>query len=75
MFRVGRVADEDLKAIHPAPNPDAAAALDLLEDNWGDRYPAMIRVWRNAWTEFVPFLDYVRCRDREDAGSTNAMNP
>ena len=25
---------------------------------WGDRYPAIIRLWDNAWAEFVPFLDY-----------------
>lgn len=24
---------------------------------WGVRYPAMIRLRRNAWAEFVPFLD------------------
>lgn len=49
----------DLKAIYTAPTPEAAgAALDVLEDNWGAKYPAMIRLWRNAWTEFVPFLDY-----------------
>ena len=22
------------------------------------KYRAMIRLWRNAWTEFIPFLDY-----------------
>ncbi len=24
----------------------------------GATYPAIIRLWRGAWTEFVPFLDY-----------------
>lgn len=24
----------------------------------GKKYGAMIRLWRNAWEEFVPFLDY-----------------
>ena len=31
--------------------------LDGLEEKWGTRYPAMIRLWRNAWAEFIPFLD------------------
>ena len=22
------------------------------------KYPAIIRLWENAWSEFVPFLDY-----------------
>src|SRR4051812_32788389 len=49
----------DIKPIYTAPNPDAAlAALDELEEKWGKKYGAMIRLWRNAWDEFVPFLDY-----------------
>jgi putative transposase len=24
----------------------------------GQRYPAIIRLWSNAWEEFIPFLDY-----------------
>lgn len=49
----------DIKKIYTAPNPDAAlAALDDLEDKWGKQYRAMIRLWRNAWNEFIPFLDY-----------------
>jgi putative transposase len=49
----------DIKPIYTAPNADAAlAALDELEEKWGAKYRAMIRLWRNAWTEFIPFLDY-----------------
>jgi putative transposase len=49
----------DIKPIYTAANADAAlAALDDLEEKWGTQYRAMIRLWRNAWTEFVPFLDY-----------------
>jgi putative transposase len=25
---------------------------------WGAQYPAITRLWENAWSEFVPFLDY-----------------
>jgi putative transposase len=49
----------DIKPIYTAPTAAAAAAaLDELEDKWGDKYAAMIRLWRNAWNEFIPFLDY-----------------
>src|SRR4051812_4694873 len=49
----------DVKLIYAAPNePAARAGLDELTENWGARYPAMIRLWENAWTEFIPFLDY-----------------
>jgi transposase-like protein len=24
---------------------------------WGQRYPAVVRLWDNAWSEFIPFLD------------------
>jgi transposase-like protein len=49
----------DLKPIYTAPNSDAAlVALDNLEEIWGKQYGAMIRLWRNAWEEFIPFLSY-----------------
>ena len=25
---------------------------------WDVQYPAILRLWENAWSEFVPFLDY-----------------
>jgi transposase-like protein len=27
-------------------------------EEWGDKYAAMVRLWRNAWEEFTPFLVY-----------------
>lgn len=49
----------DIKPIYTAVNADAArAAFDKLADKWGGRYPAVIRLWDNAWAEFIPFLDY-----------------
>jgi len=50
----------------------AAAALDALEDKWGARCPATIRLWRNAWSEFIPFLDY-DAETRRVLYSTNAI--
>jgi putative transposase len=41
---------KDLKPIYQAINADAAAAaLEDLHTKWGGRYPAIIRLWRNAW--------------------------
>ena len=49
----------DLKPIYTAVNAAAArAAFDELAEKWGSRYPAVIRLWDNAWDEFIPFLDY-----------------
>lgn len=63
----------DLKAMYEAPNPDAATvALEELNEKWGQKYPALVRLWRNAWTEFVPFLDY-DVEIRRMICSTNAI--
>lgn len=71
-----KYADElkrDLKAIYSAPTADAAeVALDELDDKWSETYPALIRLWRKAWTEFVPFLDY-DIEIRRMICSTNAI--
>jgi transposase-like protein len=49
--------------IYTAVNAAAArSAFDDLTDKWGDHYPAVIRLWDNAWSEFIPFLDYGACR-------------
>jgi transposase-like protein len=49
----------DIKPVYTAPTPAAAAArFDEFTDTWGGRYPAVIALWRAAWEEFIPFLDY-----------------
>jgi putative transposase len=64
---------KDLRPIYTATGADAAAAaLDALDDKWGKKYPAMIRLWRNAWSEFIPFLDY-DIEIRRVICSTNAI--
>ncbi|WP_238589343.1 IS256 family transposase [Pseudonocardia sp. HH130629-09] len=63
----------DIKPIYAAPNPNAALiAMDELDEKWGRKYAAMIRLWRNAWEEFVPFLDY-DVEIRRVICSTNAI--
>jgi len=49
----------DVRPIYTAVNATAArAAFDELTERWGERYPAVVRLWDNAWAEFIPFLDY-----------------
>jgi putative transposase len=68
----GQIA-KDLRRIYTAPTEQAAKErLDELEKKWGQRYPAIIRLWRNAWAEFVPFLAY-NAEIRAVIYSTNAI--
>lgn len=63
----------DVKPIYTAVNAAAArAAFDDLADKWRGRYPAVIRLWDNAWAEFIPFLDY-DLEIRKVICSTNAI--
>jgi putative transposase len=63
----------DLKPVYTAVNAAAArAALDDLAERWGQRYPAIIRLWNNAWEQFIPFLDY-DVEIRQVICSTNAI--
>jgi putative transposase len=63
----------DVKPIYTAVNATAArSAFDDLADKWGQRYPAVIRLWDNAWAEFIPFLDY-DVEIRRVICSTNAI--
>jgi putative transposase len=49
----------DLKPIYTAADEQsAAAALEEFAAAWGDRYPAIVKVWRAHWQEFVPFLAF-----------------
>mgnify|MGYP000336023935 CR=1 FL=1 len=63
----------DVKPIYTAVNATAArTAFDELAEKWGQRYPAVIRLWDNAWDEFIPFLDY-DVEIRRVICSTNAI--
>ena len=51
----------DLKPVYTAASE--AAALDAFAEfsgTWEARYPAIVRLWENAWAEFVPFLAFDR---------------
>jgi len=49
----------DLKPVYTAPSEQAALdAFAEFAEKWEARYPAIIRLWTNAWAEFVPFLAF-----------------
>jgi putative transposase len=50
---------KDLKPIYTAATE--AAALERLAEfagKWEAKYPAVVKLWENAWAEFVPFLSF-----------------
>ncbi|MGW2189837.1 IS256 family transposase, partial [Streptomyces sp. NPDC001719] len=54
--------DKIAKALRPictAPTEDGATSqfLEFCEI-WADKYPAITKLWENAWAEFVPFLQF-----------------
>lgn len=50
---------KDLRPVYTAATEAAAKdRFGEFADKWGERYPAIVRLWENSWTEFAPFLDY-----------------
>jgi hypothetical protein len=50
---------KDLRPVCTAAGEQAAAAaLDVFAAAWGDRYPAIVKLWRAHWAEFTPFLAF-----------------
>ena len=64
---------KDLRPVYTAPT-EAAAEQRFLEFGkaWGDKYPAIVRLWTSAWAEFVPFLAF-DAEIRKVVCSTNAI--
>ena len=49
----------DLRRVYTAPSLDAATErFSEFEEKWGAKYPAVIRLWRDSWDEFIPFLSF-----------------
>jgi putative transposase len=48
-----------LKPIYTAPTAKAAEDRFLdFQEEWGVKYPAIVRLWEKSWAEFVPFLQF-----------------
>jgi len=46
-----------LRPIYTAANADQALVeLEHFDAEWGQRYPASVRAWRDAWEYVIPFL-------------------
>jgi len=49
----------DLKRVYRATNKDLAfSELDRLEEIWGEKYPIVIRSWRNNWDRLSWYFKY-----------------
>lgn len=49
----------DLKPVYAAPTEaDALAKLEALEEKWGQKYPLVIRSWRDNWTRLSTYFKY-----------------
>jgi putative transposase len=45
--------------VYTAPTVEAAEQrFAVFEADWGGKYPAIIRLWRQAWERFCPFLTF-----------------
>jgi putative transposase len=77
-FRYASKRDWAAIARNLKPVYTAASETEALErfvefgDTWGSKYPAIIRLWENAWAEFVPFLAFDR-EIRTVIATTNAL--
>jgi putative transposase len=77
-FRYASKADwyelaRDLRPVYTAATEQAASErFAELAEKWGERYPAIIKLWQSAWPEFVPFLAY-NAEIRQVIYSTNAI--
>ncbi|GAA2171882.1 IS256 family transposase [Actinomadura napierensis] len=64
---------KDLRQIYTAPTEAAAEQRFAdFEAEWGDRYPAIIRLWRDSWPTFTPFLAFP-AEIRKIVYTTNAI--
>ena len=49
----------DLKPVYTAVDEAAAVtALEAFTERWQQRYPAIVKLWRAHWAEFIPFLAF-----------------
>ena len=50
---------KDLKSVYQADTEELAlSALDVLEENWGKKYPSSIASWRNNWPQLSTYFKY-----------------
>lgn len=58
-YQEKKAVAEDLKKIYQSATSELASqAMDDFELIWGEKYPAIIKSWRNNWEKITPFLDF-----------------
>jgi putative transposase len=63
----------DLRPVYTAATEaEARLRFEEFTEKWSKPYPAITKLWQNAWSEFVPFLDY-HVEIRKIICSTNAI--
>ena len=49
----------DLRGVYQAPTEEAALkGLEVLEKNWGKKYPSSVDSWRNNWPQLCTYFKY-----------------
>jgi transposase-like protein len=67
------IVAKELKPVYTAPTEQAALdAFAEFSAKWEAKYPAIVRLWTNAWAEMVPFLAF-DVEIRRIVCSTNAI--
>lgn len=62
-----------LEAIYPSVSADEAAVeLDAFETEWGEKYRAVVRLWRGNWDNIIPFFQFLP-QIRKVIYTTNAI--
>ena len=54
-----KAAATSLKSVYTAPTEEEELkSLDRFEEEWGKKYPQVVRSWRNHWPELSTFFRY-----------------
>ncbi len=60
MARDSKAVVAALQRIYRSATADQAhQELDALEAEWGDKYRAVIRLWRGNWDNIIPFFQFL----------------
>jgi putative transposase len=58
-YQEKKIVAEDLKKIYQSATRELACeSLDDFELTWGEKYPAIVKSWRQNWEKITPFLDF-----------------
>ncbi len=58
-YKEKKAVAADLKKIYESSTVESAEqALDEFEETWGERYPIIVKSWRNNWEKVTPFMQF-----------------